>query len=374
MRHRCRNSKSHQEGCNDLIHPNEEKLSPVSGLSLDINPKTRWVGDLPPKQENRKMKLMKTFTEDMDLSVYAEENGELFLDLESVAIGLGFVQNKVSQLVGKTYVRWERVNKYLKEIECESFPTSGERKLIPEWAFYMLAMKADNEAAKQFQMKVAKDILPSIRKNGFYVSDNITKDQYNKLLAKIDKIDNARKYWLTCNKNKTTTIQEMKKNKKEQLLIIKDLRADKKMLDKNLTKADKQIIKNNQLIDALKRENKILKGLEHYIPKFGDDFTCVYIQGDKSVIGRYKIGMTSDLNNREMIGNTNNPEQYLIAYRKCNNNNEANQLESILHSLFIGCNLQCYGKTTATEWFYLTKEQLEYIVKKYNFNLLIKLP
>ena len=128
------------------------------------------------------MKILKTFTEDIDLSVYAEENGELFLDLESVAIGLGFVdRSKVSQQVAKTYVRWNTVNKYLEEIECESFTTSGDRKLIPEWAFYMLAMKAKNEAAKKFQMKVAKDILPSIRKNGFYISDNITPNQLARL-------------------------------------------------------------------------------------------------------------------------------------------------------------------------------------------------
>lgn len=146
------------------------------------------------------MKEVKTFTEDIDLSVYAEENGELFLDLESVAIGLGFVdKSKVSQQVAKVYVRWNMVNKYLEEIECEPFATSCERKIIPEWAFYMLAMKAKNEAAKKFQMKVAKEILPSIRKNGFYVKDNLTPNQlarlqqtasnYNALLKDIEHLE-----------------------------------------------------------------------------------------------------------------------------------------------------------------------------------------
>ena len=119
------------------------------------------------------MKILKTFTED--------------IDLESVAIGLGFVEEKRNRAVATsgdkpyTAIRWNRVNNYLKEIGCEPFDTSGERKLIPEWAFYMLAMKAKNEAAKKFQMKVAKDILPSIRKNGFYVSDNLSPNQVARL-------------------------------------------------------------------------------------------------------------------------------------------------------------------------------------------------
>ena len=65
-----------------------------------------------------------------------EENGTAYLKLESVARGLGFTDNKS----GVEYVRWQRVDKYLEEL---NFSTSGERpEFIPENIFYRLAMKA----------------------------------------------------------------------------------------------------------------------------------------------------------------------------------------------------------------------------------------
>ena len=62
-------------------------------------------------------------------------------------------------------VRWARVNEHLAEFE---FPPVDKDSFIPESEFYLLAMKAKNEKAKQFQWKVASKILPSIRKYGFY--------------------------------------------------------------------------------------------------------------------------------------------------------------------------------------------------------------
>ena len=80
------------------------------------------------------------------------ENGIIFLNLEDVARGLGFVdvKNEIE------YIRWNRVEKYLKDF---GFATSGENDFIPENIFYLLAMKGKNEIAKNFQLKVANKIL-----------------------------------------------------------------------------------------------------------------------------------------------------------------------------------------------------------------------
>lgn len=99
-----------------------------------------------------------------------EENGTAHLNLEDVARGLGFVQTAHS---GNEVVRWERVNKYLHEFHF--VPTSGDGKIdastyIPENIFYRLAMKAKNEAAQRFQILVADEILPTIRKHGVYMT------------------------------------------------------------------------------------------------------------------------------------------------------------------------------------------------------------
>lgn len=105
---------------------------------------------------------------------YIDNNGTAQLDLENVSRGLGFVQTAAS---GNEVVRWERVRKYLEEINF--IPTRGDGKpvpflprFIPENIFYRLAFKASNKTAVDFQAKVADEILPTIRKTGGYVSDS----------------------------------------------------------------------------------------------------------------------------------------------------------------------------------------------------------
>ena len=91
-----------------------------------------------------------------------EVNGVAYLDLEAMAIGLGFMQKKN----GVEYVRWETVNGYLSEL---GFPNKlGKGDCIPENIFYRLAMKAKNEAAERFQALVADEIIPTIRRTGSY--------------------------------------------------------------------------------------------------------------------------------------------------------------------------------------------------------------
>lgn len=95
---------------------------------------------------------------------YIDEKGIAQLNLEGVARGLGFVQNKASG----EYVRWETVMGYLNEFGFSQ--QVGKDSFIPENIFYRLAMKAKNAAAEAFQAKVADDILPTIRKHGAYMT------------------------------------------------------------------------------------------------------------------------------------------------------------------------------------------------------------
>ena len=101
---------------------------------------------------------------------YIDENGTAWLNAEDVARGLGFVEVKQDRVSssGDKYeaVRWARVNLYLAEFGYSK--TVGKEDFIPENMFYRLAMKAKNETAEKFQAKVADEILPAIRKHGFY--------------------------------------------------------------------------------------------------------------------------------------------------------------------------------------------------------------
>lgn len=103
-----------------------------------------------------------------------EDGGTAYIRLDDAVKGLGITQIKN----GIPYIRWDRVEQYLKEI---GFPHKwGKGDFIPENIFYRLAMKAKNAVAEAFQAKIADEVIPSIRKHGMYATpatiDNILND------------------------------------------------------------------------------------------------------------------------------------------------------------------------------------------------------
>jgi phage antirepressor YoqD-like protein len=101
---------------------------------------------------------------------YIDESGTAQLNLEDVSRGLGFTRIATS---GNEVIRWERVRGYLEEmgVPIRGHELTGKDGLpdyVQESYFYLLSMKASNDAAIAFQRTVAFDILPSIRKTGSF--------------------------------------------------------------------------------------------------------------------------------------------------------------------------------------------------------------
>lgn len=96
-----------------------------------------------------------------NLPVRQLSDGSIEFDAEHAAIGLGICRTADS---GNMVVRWDRVRKYL------SCPQVGMGDFITEPQFYKLAIKANNETAERFQDWVTNEVLPSIRKEGAYVT------------------------------------------------------------------------------------------------------------------------------------------------------------------------------------------------------------
>lgn len=99
-----------------------------------------------------------------------EKDGIAYLNLETVARGLGFV--KVDKKDG---VEYERVNKQFMRIQLQLFGILNSENeplpdYIPENIFYRLAMKAKNETAERFQAMIADEVVPAIRKHGGYLT------------------------------------------------------------------------------------------------------------------------------------------------------------------------------------------------------------
>ncbi len=110
----------------------------------------------------------KTFNNDLFQLEVKMENGESLFDVESVARSLGIVESRLSKS-GKKYVRWERVNDYL----GKNSPKVEKNDFISEPMVYKLAFKANNALAEKFQGWLAVEVLPSIRKNGMYATDEL---------------------------------------------------------------------------------------------------------------------------------------------------------------------------------------------------------
>lgn len=113
-----------------------------------------------------------------NVRAYFDSKNTAWFNVEDVARNLGFVMVRKDRVTtsGDKYsaVRWNRINDYLKEF---NFPRRvGKNDFIPENIVYRLAMKANNELAQDFQAWLADEVVPSIRKYGYYVSPKVEKE------------------------------------------------------------------------------------------------------------------------------------------------------------------------------------------------------
>lgn len=121
------------------------------------------------------MNEVKTFSNpqlNMSVRTILNSDGSISVNAEDTAAGFGWTQIKN----GKVYVRWETINAYCKELGFSQ--EVGKDDYIPESVYYLLGMKANNEKAQKYQLWIAKEVLPSIRKHGVYA----TEDAIDKIL------------------------------------------------------------------------------------------------------------------------------------------------------------------------------------------------
>lgn len=103
------------------------------------------------------------------------EDGSISMNAEDTVIGFGLIQRQIKNGKEYTSIRWETFNNYCKEF---GFPNKlGKDDFIPETLFYLLGMKASNETARKFQMWLATEVIPSIRKHGTFIADSENVDE-----------------------------------------------------------------------------------------------------------------------------------------------------------------------------------------------------
>lgn len=96
------------------------------------------------------LQLFKNQNLNLEIRAVKNEDGSISVSLEDAARGLGFVDKSKISTSGESYIRWNTVKKYLEEFGISQQVAKDD--FIPESVFYLLAMKANNETAKKFQI------------------------------------------------------------------------------------------------------------------------------------------------------------------------------------------------------------------------------
>ena len=142
---------------------------------------------------------------ELELEVRAIKNEDrtISLNAEDTAIGFGWYQIKNN----KKYPKWERINGFISEFG--NSPLVGKDDYIPESLFYLLGMKANNDVAKKFQMWLATEVLPSMRKYGMYATDELL-DNPDLLIAAATKLKEERAARLEAEKQRDKLVHQNK--------------------------------------------------------------------------------------------------------------------------------------------------------------------
>ena len=157
------------------------------------------------EKHKRKEGVQLFVNKELELEVRAIKNEDrsISLNAEDTAIGFGWYQIKNN----KKYPKWERVNGFISEFG--NSPLVGKDDYIPESLFYLLGMKANNDVAKKFQMWLATEVLPSMRKYGMYATDELL-DNPDLLIAAATKLKEERAARLEAEKQRDKLVHQNK--------------------------------------------------------------------------------------------------------------------------------------------------------------------
>ena len=140
---------------------------------------------------------------ELEVRAIKNEDRSISLNAEDTAIGFGWYQIKNN----KKYPKWERINGFISEFG--NSPLVGKDDYIPESLFYLLGMKANNDVAKKFQMWLATEVLPSMRKYAMYATDELL-DNPDLLIAAATKLKEERAARLEAEKQRDKLVHQNK--------------------------------------------------------------------------------------------------------------------------------------------------------------------
>lgn len=182
------------------------------------------------------------------VEIIINENGELEFELYSTGMALGQVKKNS---MGKLYPRKDRIDDNVESAGITLCVHNGHKYLTEEMLYdLMLEMKTDK--VKPFRKWITGEVLPSIRKDGGYISDSATPEQVENLVNKY-----ASKY-CTEKIHDAKSVREYIRNSNKMMI--------KSIIDEiaNVTEPMKaSILKEKILKSAIKELDRINKELQY---------------------------------------------------------------------------------------------------------------
>lgn len=113
--------------------------------------------------------------DNLNVEVITTEDGQPLFELYSTGAALGFTR---ANSVGNIYPRKDRINKCIENAEISMCVHNGHNYLT-ESDLYDFMLEARTEKCKAFRKWVVTEVLPAIRTQGVYITENASDEEIN---------------------------------------------------------------------------------------------------------------------------------------------------------------------------------------------------
>lgn len=125
------------------------------------------------------MELIKNENLGLNFGYEVLENGNIMFSTHDIVLALWSPEIKN----GKSYPQWAKAQRIVDSIEDSAISQKiKDTHLISEEILYSLIMKSNSPIAIKFQVWLATDVLPSIRKYGCYITENADEEVVKEVL------------------------------------------------------------------------------------------------------------------------------------------------------------------------------------------------
>ena len=129
--------------------------------------------------------------EDKNITVIIDNNNNTWFNANETAIALGYKYPKDAVITNVDKTDKIKLSDINIDIKIDKHPHSI---YLSESGLYSLMLSSRLKKAKKFKLWVTQDVLPSIRKYGFYKMKTKYEKDYEDILHKINKLENNNKH------------------------------------------------------------------------------------------------------------------------------------------------------------------------------------